>query len=85
MTMESFGQCTSSRREGIAWNSEPLKLPLNPTQKQTSIGIRVVIGMPDVATVRCHPSSQFAHQTGSVRTDQLQDHRRGSHGNALKS
>ncbi|MFZ9282697.1 MAG: photosystem II protein PsbQ [Prochlorococcaceae cyanobacterium] len=35
--------------------------------------------MADVAAVGCHPTRQLADQPRSIRTDQLQDRRRGAH------
>ena len=65
------------RRPGQA---ESFQTPLDPAEEQARPGIGVVIGMADVAAVRRHPAGELTHQPGAVGADQLQDRRRGAHG-----
>ena len=65
------------RRPGQA---ESLQPPFDPAEEQACPRIGVVIGMADVATVGRHPTREFTDQPGAIATDQLQDRRRGAHG-----
>ena len=85
LTGESLRECLCSCRQSLTRNPESLQLPFDPAEKHAGAGIGVMVGMADVATIGCHPAGKLTHQSRTIRTDQLQDHGRCRHGNALKS
>ena len=77
---QAFSQGMHSWRNGLPRQAETLQPPFNPTEKQPSTGIGVMVRVMDIAPVCSHPSSQLTDESRTIRADQLQDDRDGRQG-----
>lgn len=85
LSMQTFRQSSCRLRKCLTGNAETVEHPLDPAEEQPCIGIRVMVGMTDVAPVRSHPPGQLADKPRTIRTDELKDDRGVAHDYRLKS